>query len=147
MLNYSLFPNLLTDRPDDYSAQVLPALTYTREQIIDLMLRRGTLTTKTDVVAVLNNLLTPGGVVMLWGSNLKIGGDNPDMGLWFVPETGNAVKAEVIITNKPASLIAMIPATLTPGNYTLRVTTQFNGTRRGLIAPRVSTYDRVLVVS
>ncbi|MDR0729851.1 MAG: DUF4469 domain-containing protein [Prevotellaceae bacterium] len=56
MLNYSLHENLLTDRTDDYSAQAHASTVYTREGVIELMLQRGTLVTKTDIVAVLNNL-------------------------------------------------------------------------------------------
>jgi hypothetical protein len=56
MLNYSLHENLLTERTDDYSAQTHASAVYTREQFIELMLQRGTLVTKTDIVAVLNNI-------------------------------------------------------------------------------------------
>ncbi|KAA6344131.1 hypothetical protein EZS27_008213 [termite gut metagenome] len=56
MLNYSLHENLLTERTDDYAAQTHASAVYTREQFIDLMLQRGTLVTKTDIVAVLNNI-------------------------------------------------------------------------------------------
>lgn len=233
MLKYALGENLLTERPDDYTAQVIPGRSYSRSEIIDRMLQRGTLVTKTDVVAVLNNFeevitdiltdgdtvnlplfntsfsisgvfegvmdtfdsnrhklninltkgtllrdaekqvrftkteasspipnivevkdvvsgtinsnLTPGGVVQLWGSLLKLAGDDPEVGLWFVPETGAPLKAEVIVTNKPASLIAMIPATLPAGSYTLRVVTQYSG---GLIlkTPKVNVFNRTLTV-
>ena len=56
MLEYSLHENPLTDRKDDYAAQTHSKTVYTREQFIDLMLQRGTLVTKTDIVAVLNNI-------------------------------------------------------------------------------------------
>ena len=54
MLQYSLTENLLTDAPDDYTALVQPLGTYDKEAIITEMLRRGTLLTRTDIVAVLN---------------------------------------------------------------------------------------------
>lgn len=56
MLEYSLHENLLTDRKDDYAAQTHSKTVYTRDAFIDLMLQRGTLVTKTDIVAVLNNI-------------------------------------------------------------------------------------------
>ena len=233
MLKYTLQENLLTERPDDYMAQTISTRSYDKEAIIALILRRGTLLTRTDVLAVLNvleetvadiikdggtinlplfntsfsisgvfdgpmdtfdggrhklnvnlskgtllrntekqvlftktdaatpasaiieikdvvsdtinHMLTPGGVIQLWGSNLKLAGDHADVGLWFMPETGEAIRAEVIITNKPASLIAMIPAALTPGSYTLRIVTQYSGGTL-LKTPRVSVSDKKLIV-
>jgi hypothetical protein len=56
MLNYSLHENLLTERTDDYAAQTHASAVYTREQFINLMLQRGTMLTKTDIVAVLNSI-------------------------------------------------------------------------------------------
>ncbi|MDR2042510.1 MAG: DUF4469 domain-containing protein [Tannerella sp.] len=56
MLEYSLHENPLTERNDDFAAQTHVKTTYDREQFIDLMLQRGTLMTKTDAVAVLNNI-------------------------------------------------------------------------------------------
>jgi hypothetical protein len=56
MLEYSLHENLLTERKDDYVAQTHSKTVYAREQFIELMLQRGTLVTKTDIVAVLNNI-------------------------------------------------------------------------------------------
>ena len=233
MLKYNLVENLLTERPDDYAAQTIPTRSYDKNAVIDLILRRGTLLTRTDVLAVMNGLeetvvdvvrdggtinlplfntsfsisgvfdgpmdsfdssrhrlnvnltkgtllrkaesevrfaktdavtpqpsivevrdavsgatndvLTPGGVIQLWGSNLKIAGDNEANGLWFVPETGDAVKAEVVVTNKPSQLIAMIPA-LAAGNYTVRVVTQSTGGGVLLKTPRSYVFERTLVV-
>ena len=233
MLKYTLVENQLTERPNDYMAQTIAVRAYDKEAIIALMLRRGTLLTRTDVLAVLNGLeetvadilkdggtvnlplfntsfsisgvfegpmdsfdgsrhklnvnlskstllrdaekqvrftktdaaapasaiteikdvvsdtinhmLTPGGVIQLWGSNLKLAGDHADAGLWFVPETGEAIRAEVIVTNKPASLIAMIPTALAAGSYTLRIVTQYTGGTL-LKTPRVSFSDKKLIV-
>ena len=233
MLKYNLVENLLTERPDDYAAQTVPTRSYDKNAVIDLILRRGTLLTRTDVLAVMNGLeetvvdvvrdggtinlplfntsfsisgvfdgpmdsfdssrhrlnvnltkgtllrkaesevrfaktdavtpqpsivevrdavsgatndvLTPGGVIQLWGANLKIAGDNEANGLWFVPETGDAIKAEVVVTNKLSQLIAMIPA-LAAGNYTVRVVTQSTGGGVLLKMPRSYVFERTLVV-
>ncbi|GHT70188.1 hypothetical protein FACS189452_10880 [Bacteroidia bacterium] len=56
MLEYSLHENLLTERTDDFAAQPHVKNSYKRDQLIELMLQRGTLVTKTDIIAVLNNL-------------------------------------------------------------------------------------------
>jgi hypothetical protein len=56
MLEYSLHDNVLTDRPDDMSALAHPGESYDREAFINLMLQRGTLLTKTDIIAVFTNM-------------------------------------------------------------------------------------------
>ena len=233
MLKYSLIENLLTERPDDYTALVQPASSYDKEAVIAALLRRGTSLTRTDILAVLNGIeetvtdiietggtintplictsfsisgvfegpldtfdatrhklninitkgtllrdleakialektsavspqpqilevkdsvsgkvneiLTPNGVVELFGNNIKIAGDNADCGLWFVPDSGEALKAQVVIQNKPSTLIAMIPA-LTAGTYTLKVVTQHTG---GVLLkqPKICIFDKSLVVA
>ena len=233
MLKYTLVENLLTERPDDYSAQPASTRSYDKEAIIGRILGKGTLLTRTDVLAVFNGLeetvvdivkdggtinlplfntsfsisgvfdgpmdvfdpsrhklninltkgtllrkaesevrmaktdavtpqpsivevrdavsgtvnetLTPGGVIQLWGSNLKIAGDDAANGLWFVPETGEPVKAEVVVANKPSQLIAMIPATLTAGKYSLRIVTQYSGSNL-LKTPTTVVSDRSFMV-
>lgn len=237
MLKYILVDNPLTkDRTDDYSAQPVVSKTYGRDEIIDLMLRKGTLVTKTDAVAVMNNLeevivdiikegstvnlpvfntsfsisgvfdgpmdafdpsrhklnvnltkgtllrdaekevrltktegiapaptiveikdvvsgsindvLTPGGVIQLWGSGLKIDRTEEGaeaIGLWFVPESGAPVKSEVLVVNKPSTLIAMVPA-LAAGKYTIKVVTQYTG--GALVkSPRSSAFDKIFTIS
>ncbi len=232
MLQYSLTENLLTEAPDDYTALVQPLGTYDKEAIITEMLRRGTLLTRTDILAVLNGFeetvrdithdggivntplfntsfsisgvfdgamdtfdgnrhklnvnltkgmvmrdvesqvviektgtvipqptilevkdsvsgkvneqLTPGGVVELMGVNIKIVGKNADCGLWFVPASGEAVKAQVIVQNKPSSLIAMIP-NLSAETYTLKVMTQYTG-GKPLKDPRTCMFKKTLVI-
>ena len=54
MLKYSLVENQLTERPDDYSAQTHSVSSLDKEAIIIRMLHRGTLLTRTDILAVLN---------------------------------------------------------------------------------------------
>jgi len=55
MLKYSLVENLLTDRPDDYSAIAYSITSLDKEAIITHMLNRGTTLTRTDILAVLNS--------------------------------------------------------------------------------------------
>jgi len=233
MLKYSLIENLLTERIDDYTALAQPVASYDKEAVIELMLRRGSLLTRTDILAVLNGfdeavvdiirdggtlnlplfntsfsisgvfegpldvfdgnrhklnvnltkgtvlrdaeakvafektgtitpqpqilevkdsvsgkvneVLTPNGVVELFGNSIKIAGENADCGLWFVPESGEAVKAQVIVQNKPSIIIAILPALLS-GAYTLKVVTQYSGGNL-LKQPKTSAFVKPLVVS
>ncbi|MDR3268633.1 MAG: DUF4469 domain-containing protein [Tannerella sp.] len=53
MLDYHLVENLMTAAPDDYMAQVVNVRSYSNEEIAELMLKRGSLLTKADILAVL----------------------------------------------------------------------------------------------
>jgi nucleoid DNA-binding protein len=233
MFKYSLVENLLTERPDDYSAQAHSVASLDKEAIITRMLNRGTLLTRTDILAVLNGFeetvaaaildgnsvnlplfntafsisgvfetpldtfdgnrhklninltkgillrdverkvkfekttnptplpqiqelrdsvsgtvnekLTANGVVELRGYNLKIDGDLPACGLWFVSDSGAEIKAEVIIENKPSKIIAMIPP-LSDGNYQVKVVTQYTGGGKFLKIPKMFIYPKSLSI-
>ena len=212
MLKYSLRENLLTPAPDDYMAQVTDVRSYTLDEIIDLMVDKGTTLTRADVAATLqvysevcaslikdgsalntplmntalsisgvfngandtfdkkrhtvnlnisagtllrdaitkvkcektesastdpyitevadivsgkvNEVLTKGGVVQITGSRLKFDAKDAAQGIFFVPETGEAARAAVIAENKPARLMAIIPADLAAGTYYVEVRTK-----------------------
>lgn len=232
MLKYSLTRNLLKDAAGNYTAKAQFSGSYDKEAIITDMLRRGSLLTRTDILAVLNGFeesivdiiqnggtlntplfntsfsisgvfegavdnfdskrhkvnvnlnkgilvrnaeakvitektgniayqsqilevmdivsgkmneqLTPGGVLKVWGYKIKIAGDNPDCGLYFVPSSGETVKAQVIVQNKPMELIVAIPV-LAAGNYSLKLVTQF--TRGTLLkSPRANYFTKTLLV-
>ena len=232
MLNYSLGDNPLTERPDDYSATPHASGSYTLEDVINAMLSKGTLVTRTDIVAVLNNFfetteeiiekggmintplfntsfsisgvfdgpldafdgsrhklnvnvskgtrlrdverkvklvktnptvtlpqiqevkdtisntvnerLTPNGVVEVRGYTLKIEGDHPNCGLWFVHENGTETLATILIENKPSKVLAMIPA-LPQGDYQLKIVTQHSGSIL-LKTPKIVVYPKILKV-
>lgn len=99
---------------------------------------------KDSVSGKVNQQLTPGGVVELMGVNIKIVGENADCGLWFVPASGEAVKAQVIVQNKPSTLIAMIP-NLSAESYSLKVMTQYTG-GKPLKEPRTCLFKKTLVI-
>ena len=233
VLKYSLAENLLTERPDDFSAQTYSMGSLDREAIITRILQKGALLTRTDILAVLNafeetitdalltgyvvnlplfntsfsisgvfesamdsfdgnrhklniNLtkgallrnaeksvklektaarapqptiqevidsisgvvnerLTASGVVELRGYNLRIEGDDPTCGLWFVSDNGSETKAAVILENKPSRIMAMIPA-LAPGNWQVKVVTQFTGSSKTLKTPKMMIYPKNLTV-
>lgn len=80
-----------------------------------------------DVVSgTVNETLTPGGILELRGSRLKFVATNPTNGLFLVPETGSEIRIEVIAENKPARLMALLPAQLAAGTYYVEVRTTFS---------------------
>ncbi|MDR2177343.1 MAG: DUF4469 domain-containing protein, partial [Treponema sp.] len=72
-----------------------------------------------------NDKLTPGRDIKLSGTRLKIAGDDPSVGLYFVPAGGGApvkVDPSDIVVNNPSEVIAVIPS-LAAGVYQVRITT------------------------
>ena len=234
MLKYCLRENLLTPAPDDYMAQVADVRSYTLDEIIDLMMDKGTTLTRADVAATLqvygevcsslikdgaalntplmntsmsisgvfdgandsfdkkrhtvnlnitagillrdvlpkikcektegastdpyitevtdivtgtvNTTLTKGGVVQLVGSRLKFDAKDAAQGIFFVPETGEAVRAAVIAENKPARLMAIIPADLAAGTYYIEVRSKHSGGGKPLKAVKAGRFAKPLTV-
>ena len=234
MLKYSLRENLLTPAPDDYMAQAQDVRSYTLDEIIDLMMDKGTTITRADVAATLqvygevcaslikdgsalntplfntaltiagvfngandafdkkrhtvnlnltagtllrdavtkvkcekteaastdpyitevadivsgkvNEVLTKGGVVQLTGSRLKFKADDTAQGIFFVPETGNPVRASVIAENKPARVMAIIPADLPAGTYYIEVRSKHSGGGKPLKAVKAGRFAKPLTV-
>ena len=235
MLKYSLRENLLTPAPDDYMAQVTDVRSYTLDEIIDLMMEKGTTLTRADVAATLqvygevvsaiikdgsavntplmntsmsisgvfdgandsfdkkrhtvnlnitagtllrdavtkvkcektegvstdpyitevtdivsgkvNEVLTKGGVVQLVGSRLKFDAKDTAQGIFFVPETGNPVRAAVIAENKPARLMAIIPADLAAGTYYIEVRTKYANATTQLKTLKIGRFAKPLTIT
>ena len=234
MLKYALRENLLTPAPDDYMAQATDVRSYTLDEIIDLMMEKGTTLTRADVAATLqvygevvsaiikdgsavntplmntsmsisgvfngandsfdkkrhtvnlnltagtllrdavtkvkcekteaastdpyitevadivtgtvNTVLTKGGVVQITGSRLKFKADDAAQGIFFVPETGTPVRAAVIAENKPARLMAIIPADLEAGTYYIEVRSKHSGGGKPLKAVKAGRFAKPLTV-
>ncbi|TWI78641.1 uncharacterized protein with Ig-like fold DUF4469 [Treponema putidum] len=224
--------NLLTPAPDDYMAQATDVRSYTLDEIIDLMMEKGTTLTRADVAATLqvygevvsaiikdgsavntplmntsmsisgvfdgandsfdkkrhtvnlnitagtllrdavtkvkcektegvstdpyitevtdivtgavNTTLTKGGVVQLVGSRLKFDAKDEAQGIFFVPETGEAVRAAVIAENKPARLMAIIPADLAAGTYYIEVRTKIDMGGKKLKTHKTGRFNKPL---
>ena len=234
MLKYALRENLLTPAPDDYMAQATDVRSYTLDEILDLMMEKGTTLTRADVAATLqvygevvsaiikdgsavntplmntsmsisgvfdgandsfdkkrhtvnlnitagillrsvlpkikcektegastdpyitevkdvvsgktNDILTKGGVVQLVGARLKFDAKDVAQGIFFVPETGEAVRAAVIAENKPARLMAIIPADLAAGTYYIEVRSKHSGGGKPLKAVKAGRFAKPLTV-
>jgi hypothetical protein len=93
-----------------------------------------------------NDLITPGGTLKIKGGKLKIAGDDPQIGVWFESETGEAelVAPRDLIVNNPSDLIVQIPP-LAAGRYQLAIRSQFSGATL-LKEPRTAVFDRILTV-
>ena len=234
MLKYALRENLLTAAPDDFMAQVQDVRSYTLDEIIDLMMQKGSTLTRADVAAVLqiygevcasviadgcalntplmntslsisgvfngandafdkkrhavnlnitagtalkaalgkvkcektgttstdpyinevkdvvsgkvNEVLTKGGVVQITGSRLKFDAKDAAQGIFFIPETGAPVRAAVIAENKPARLMAIIPADLAAGTYYIEVRSKHSGGGKPLKAVKAGRFAKPLTV-
>ena len=95
-----------------------------------------------------NDLLTSERNLRIIGSKLKIAGDNPTNGIYFVNQaTQVRTKVDIsdIVYNNPSELIILVPA-LPAGAYQLEITTQFAGTNL-LKEPRTTVFDKILTVS
>jgi hypothetical protein len=106
------------------------------------------ITAVTDLkTGAINSTLTPGRDVKLSGSKLKIAGTEADVGLYFVPETGDPIKVDLsdLVINNPSEIIAVIPA-LNAGTYRVRIITQYS-TSKLLKIPHTFTFDKELTVS
>jgi len=235
MLKYCLRENLLTPAPDDYMAQAADVRSYTLDEIIDLMMEKGTMLTRADVAAPLqvygevvsaiikdgsavntplmntsmsisgvfdgandsfdkkrhtvnlnitagtllrdavtkvkcektegastdpyitevtdvvsgkvNEVLSKGGVVQLVGSRLKFDAKDAAQGIFFVPETGNPVRASVIAENKPARVMAIIPADLAAGMYYIEVRTKIAEGGKALKNLKTGRFAKALTVT
>ena len=100
-----------------------------------------------DVVSgTINTTLTKGGVVQITGSRLKFDQKDTAQGIFFVPETGEAVRATVIAENKPARLMAIIPADLAAGTYYIEVRSKHSGGGKPLKAVKAGRFAKPLTV-
>jgi hypothetical protein len=90
--------------------------------------------------------ITVPGAVEVSGYNIKIEGDDPTCGLWFVAENGTAVKAVTFIENKPSRVVALTPALdAANGACQVKIVTQFSGSNL-LKTPKVFVYPKNLTV-
>jgi hypothetical protein len=101
----------------------------------------------TDVkTGSVNDLLTPGRNLKISGYKLKIAGNNPNNGIYFVNDAAERIKVDVsdMAVNNPSELIIIIPE-LKEGTYQLEVTTQY-GKNTALKEPRTAVFDKILTV-
>jgi len=88
-----------------------------------------------------HHIYVPGNMFILYGQKIKIFGDDPSVGVYFVPvdPTGTAVKVTRIIENTPTKIVGIAPQTNFLHNR-IEVRTQFVGSgNTSLKSPRTIT--------
>ncbi|MDR0768295.1 MAG: DUF4469 domain-containing protein [Dysgonamonadaceae bacterium] len=96
-----------------------------------------------------NEKVTQGGTVKITGHNIKIAGDNKEIGIEFISlETGSTYKvpAGYIITNHPSELLIIAPKMPAGEQVILKITTQYANTAKFLKDPRSITFHKELTV-
>jgi hypothetical protein len=95
-----------------------------------------------------NDRITPNRNLRIKGNKLKLAGDHPNVGVYFVNETtGEIIKVEAdeIVDNKPSELMIIVPQ-LEAGLYLVQVTTQFSSGSALLKEPRTVAFDKTLTM-
>ncbi|SDI47407.1 protein of unknown function [Chryseobacterium taeanense] len=95
-----------------------------------------------------NDLLTPGRNLKIVGSKIKVAGEDPSVGIYFVNATTHTrtqVDTSDIVTNNPSEVMVVIPE-LPSGTYNLEIVTQFSKNSAFLKEPRVALLDKLLTV-
>ena len=74
--------------------------------------------------------LSPGHMIEIQGSRLKLNTDLPDEGVFLINTANNSeTKVEQVHTNLPSRLACMLPDALAAGNYLLEVRNRQNGNK------------------
>ena len=96
----------------------------------------------------LNSALTPGNMVHILGHKIKVEGEDPACGVWFVNQAdqSRAKITEHLGINRSAELFGLIPA-LAAGTYKLEIVTQFTGSGVLLKEPRTIKGESALTVA
>ena len=92
-----------------------------------------------------NSIYVPGNLFIVQGSKIKLAGDDPQVGVYFVPvdNPANAVKVSRIAENIAAKIIGVAPHTGAAQNR-IEIRTQYSGATILLKEPRVITSDFIL---
>jgi hypothetical protein len=97
-----------------------------------------------------NETLTLGGMFNISGHKIKVAGDKPEVGVFFVSATDAAKRTKVeehLAENTGSKVISMIPSALTTGDYKLEVVTQYTVGGTLLKEPRVIESTFTLTVA
>jgi hypothetical protein len=96
-----------------------------------------------------NEALTPGGIFSIAGHKVKITGEAPETGVYFVSEADPAVRVKVaghLAENAASKVIGTIPA-LSAGKWKVEIKTRFGGSGKDLKNTRSIESAFVLTVS
>jgi hypothetical protein len=101
------------------------------------------------VTGEVNVCLTRGGMVHIHGNKIKIAGSDSTVGLKLTSSKTGAVvdiPTTAIGINNPSRISFVVPADLTPDEYTLSIVTRYSGGGTELKNPRTVTPDYSLTV-
>ena len=98
-------------------------------------------------ITKVNTNVLRGKAIELRGVNLRIEGEDKACGLWFVDANNQSVKAEEIIDNQTKRVTALVPADLAPGEYTIKIVSQYSSGKATLKTPRAFEYQEKVTVS
>ncbi|MDR1169817.1 MAG: DUF4469 domain-containing protein [Prevotellaceae bacterium] len=95
---------------------------------------------------MINDTITPGGVIQLRGSKLRFLTDQPENGIFLFRENEADIVLTTIVENKPARLIAVLPTDLPHGEYFIEVRTTFSGSAKPAKKLKRGRYNKILTV-
>lgn len=235
MVKYALRENLLTAETNEFMAQVVNRRSYSFEEVITLMIKRGSTLTRTDISAVLemysevvgdlvgegaavntplvnssltisgvfkgatdmfdttrhkvrvrftpgtvlrqsvrnvklekttgqrilpliievkdigsdtvNDVLTPGDIMIITGAYLKFDHDDDTQGVFLLGESGHELRCTSIAHNKPGHITAKIPPDIEEGQYLVEVRSRISGSSRVLKVLKKGQFDKPLTVN
>ena len=101
-----------------------------------------------DIVSgKVNESLTKGGILQAVGARLKFDNSDEAQGVFLVPETGSAVRCGVVAENKPARVMAMIPADITAGTYYLEIRSKMDSSGKATKNLKVGRFNKALTIT
>lgn len=92
-----------------------------------------------------NLQLTSSGPAVITGTNIKVAGNDPTVGIYLTPAEGEALKVALLIHNNPSQVTFMLPA-LADGEYKLSLTTQYSAGNNLVKEARTYTFPVLLYV-
>jgi hypothetical protein len=93
-----------------------------------------------------NDILTPGGVVQLRGSRLKFLADKPENGVFFIDDNNVETRYNLVVENKPARVIVVMPDTLAQGSYRIELRTTCSSTNKEAKTMKRGQCNKILTV-
>lgn len=94
-----------------------------------------------------NDEITPGHVIRVLGTKMKITGDKPEVGVSLVKVSDDSITKigmDDLVVNNPSELLILLP-TLAAGKYRLQVVTQYSGAKN-LKEARKAVFNQELTV-
>ncbi|GHT24069.1 hypothetical protein FACS189430_08360 [Bacteroidia bacterium] len=97
------------------------------------------------VSGTVNETLTPGGVLQIRGSRLKFIADDDSNGIFLTDSNGASLKLTVVAENKPARLMAMLPADLPAGEYAVEVRSSYQAGGKTAKTLKTGQFHKILI--